>query len=440
MPNVTSHAYRGLRYGKQKKRTTSGKGTTIVNNPKPKRPTEAFDWNHVLETANKFPELRVMHWKTYRKLFPEHMPSVKRDLLEISRTGKVFRLSDDLVWAITKLSLEIEPAVLLEHALACRLPFPTTIFEWNGEARSTSYKRSGVPVHDFSEVPDDERPCMTIQTAGRAVKVIRDFSYQIDEKSLCIFPITYWFDPEMEGVNPMAGVSDASRHYLRQPETFAAIAASYQRFTHWWLTSAVIAQHEDQARAIENDPHIGAYTYGPTAAAAGTMTNKLETHNVVMAGTAGNPRWFGALCVLLNQQKTIRYVEGHQTPDSPEAKPRKPSNGPPTTLTLFLPKEKVVTNIVRLVHNGARKKVGAHDVQGFWSISHKRGNETCQHAWPLEHTRRQVCSVCGALRWWKEEHHRGQGPTLKQRQRRLDYGGQDINRLEASLKKPDHAS
>lgn len=400
------------------------------------------DWNQVFESAFKWPQLRVLHWKTFHKISPSTSAGTKMGFRKIAQQLHAYRLSDDLVWAVTQLSVEIEPAVLMEHAMAARMPFPLTLFEWDAEARSTSYKQINVAVNDPSDA-SNESPAMLVSSAGRALKIITDFSYKADERTLCIFPLSYWFDPERESEHVIPYIAEryisedgqktriSGGDYMNKPETMSK-RPDFSRKAHWWLTTAVIQKHEDQARAIENDDRMGCYMQGPIAAMALNLNAQEadagKAHQAIVGGTAGNPRWFGALCFLLNQQRTVRYVQAMQSPEAPESK-ASASPAEAHYITLFLPREKVVSNLVRLASSGPRKRMGEHDVAGFWSISHKRGRPDCDHKWPTDHTRRQVCSECGALRWWKSDFKRGHGPTLKKGERRLDYGGQDIARL-----------
>lgn len=424
--------------------------------------TKPFNWPGIFESAFQHPQLRVLHWKTFKQLAPRTAGMTKAQLHKMAKAVRVYRLSDDLVWAITKLSLELEPALLMDHAMAARFPFQTTLIEWDGEVRSSSYKRAGADVFDESPV-QGERPCMIVSTSGRAVKIITDLSYADPDRSLCLFPLAYWFDPERELPaegphqsplvteyrDPTSGdrIQVGGGGYMDQEEITGQVHG-FSRKAHWWLTTPVIAKYPDQARAIVADERMGCYMHGPIAAMGLNLhaqrDDSRKAHQALVAGTAGNPRWFGALCFMLNQQRTVRYVQASQSPLPEGVKPREVEAHEADTLTIFLPREQVVTNLVKLAAQGPRKAVGEHEVSGFWSTSHRLGRPDCnggKHLWPLEHTRRQICSDCGALRWWKEESKRGHGPAVTRKGRRLDYGGQDINRLvEASLTKPDHAS
>jgi hypothetical protein len=201
----------------------------------------------------------------------------------------------------------------------------------------------------------------------------------------------------------------------------------YSLFTQWWLTTPVIDKWPAEALAIQDDHSIGAAAVGPVAGWAAQTGDKNSAAMAIVSGTAGSPRWLGALCLLLNQPKVIRYSDTYAAPEVLGAKPRTPQSGGSTELTLFLPKEQIVQRTLRNIERKARKPVGEHDVGAHWVTHRKRAaDQSCQHVWPADSMRRQLCTLCGTLRWRKQESKRGKGPVLMQRRRKLDYSGQPL--------------
>lgn len=373
-----------------------------------------INWPHVFDAAFRWPELRIWRWRDAR---PNGRLSLKAMLRHAAKEVRAFHLSRDLVWAVTRLSLEVDPVILAEALIATRWPFQTTLISWDPLDRDAVYDNLGVAHQSAGD--DIDIPACVITTAPDA-RVFLDVSYLVEKKRLNVYPILF-----RASADP---IRHGTRSFFDDTDVFAGNAPV---FSHWWLSSDIARKNPESARQIYEDKRIDFYPFGPIADSLyrATHISKLEFAKTIVSSTSGGPRWLGALAYLLNAPKIIRYTDTYQAPE-PLGKPRKESaSGKPIELTLFLPKEKVVTQVLRNIERKERKPVGEHDVISHWAVAHKRGDDSCEHVWPIDDTRRQLCLKCGTLRWRKPPSKRGKGDTLKARRRIMDYSGQPVEKL-----------
>lgn len=374
-------------------------------------------WPEIFASAAKWPELRVYRWKDYKKEGKSHQHGFIAMLNAAAKPGATHTvtLSSDLVWAISKLSYALDPVYLFEQVVAARMPFMNTVVEWHGEDRRQAYNEMGVAQELDQIHPTCEHPAfMVMDKEGR--KHIHSLSYDEATKKFIYFPLVF----------------EVNMNEDRSQNSFYA-ASENAKFSvaDYMFTTKVLRLHPEAAELV-NDPRVHIRMAGPIYAAAIDSANPLP---FLMAGTAGQFRWFGALCALLNRQGVVRYVDAPARPEDPAQPVQKGDKAPsrPQVLTLMLPRDRVVQRVVRAAAH-ERKKVGLHEVMGHWAYSHRKGDQRCFHKWPVQPTRRQVCEACGMVRWWKTPHKRGQGNVVVSKPRRADYTGMSIERLAETIK------
>jgi hypothetical protein len=80
-----------------------------------------------------------------------------------------------------------------------------------------------------------------------------------------------------------------------------------------------------------------------------------------------------------------------------------------TKVTLAVPREQAVQRLGRSFGYdfGRRRR---HPVRGSWCharTGERAGNPNCHHEFDTTDPLRQKCTRCGATRWWRAEHERG---------------------------------
>lgn len=399
-------------------RDTVDKMDAFIKGDKPM----SIDWHKVLKSATEFPDLKLLSYKESKLKYADTTREWFIGFRSLTRAPlKVIELSDDLVWAITKLSLEVPPSILMEYALQTRMPFDTVLFTWNGEARNRSYVDNNAEVFDSS--PVTEVPAMIVSSTI-AGKMVTDLAY--DKGKLAVFPVVYWIWNDARKADERDVTIGVNVQPRNMEHMNGRLPDGHSAHVHFWLTTPIVERYPEFADQMETDKHFTTSIIPPTGLVMLAKEPELDKQfenaysNIVRritAGTAGNPRWFAALCTLMSYQSKPRIAQADEPVTQSDKRVRQ--SRAHTTWTLFLPREKVVKSAVRhlLVH---RKPVGKHEVGGFWSMRHS--NSHCHHAWPAEPTRRQRCEHCGTLRWWTASHQRGTGP-LQTVKRKLDYSG-----------------
>lgn len=387
--------------------------------------TKPKNWQEIFTDAAKWPALRIAYWKSYggtghNQEAKFYTTQLLRKMGKPEYNLRTISLTRDLVWAISKLSVELDPAFLFEQVVAARMPFQYTLFEWKGEDRRQVLDELKIRQEQLAEHPDSEVPSITVyDTNGE--KQMHFWSYEHEKKNLCMFPIVVFVNGNgVADNNPtlqMLGLYEGAGNFIAS----------------WMFTTNVLQKHPDAINLVK-DERVKLGLRGPIFAASSGVRNPAA---LLMAGTAGEFRWFGALCALLNRPGNVRYVDA-PPPDpsqTPAKGPTRAQDGQsrPQVLTLMLPRDKTVTRLLRAVEQD-RKKVGLHEVMGHWAYRHRELAQDCHHVWPSQPTRRQVCETCGQVRWWMPQHNRGEGDTLKTKQRRADFTGQSVNRLVESIK------
>lgn len=77
-------------------------------------------------------------------------------------------------------------------------------------------------------------------------------------------------------------------------------------------------------------------------------------------------------------------------------------------VTLQLPKVNPITFVQRKLSNAKAWSLRAHEVRGHWAHRHDSGRKDCKHAWfKTKDVNHEECGLCGAYRWWKKDHTRG---------------------------------
>jgi len=380
-----------------------------------------MDWSEAFASCAKWPELRVMGWKKLVR-HPEASMNFRRLLRGLAQpnTLHTITLTKDLLWAISKLSIELDPEYLLQQAVNARMPFEVLIIEWNILDREEIYNELRVAQDRLGDVAG-EVPSFLVVTDGDS-KTINNLSYAAKDKKLCWFPCV----AETNSKYP-AKESELLKTYMKASGTNFTVA-------DWLFTSNILKKYPG-SDVLSEDPRVQVRLAGPLFVAAVEGEPHGEKFKTLMSGTAGQFRWFGALCALLNRQGLTRYVDAAPPTEPVPGRAQARDSAKPRTqvLTLMLPRDKVVQRVVRAMEH-ERKKVGLHEVMGHWAYSHRKGEATCAHDWPQQPTRRQVCGTCGAVRWWKTPHNRGEGDTLKAKARRADFSGVAVDRLVEQIK------
>jgi hypothetical protein len=396
-----------------------------------------IDWGKMFKSVIDMPDHKLKEWRAERK----HTPQACADFMTLMRPAflncKIIDLSDDLVWAITRLSTELHPRILMDHALNTRFPFEHMLFTWNGAARHHSYVDLKTPVHNYDPPPPTEIPATIVSSYTRNTKFVTDFA--VEGGRLFLAPLRFYFDPTgaMHRMSPL----NLMLHKCH--------AGEYSPHSGYWFTHAILEEYPDFAETFDADTRFGTEIVPPVGTyLARQIREGIEAKQEnalhgglqqLMVSTAGNPRWFGALCALMNFEGPTRVVNGFASPptdSAPGAAPKRTSNQKRSVhnLTTFLPREEVV-RMVRGRHlDYDRKRPGQHDVGSFWRPLPNRGDPNCDHLWPEDQsTQRQVCDKCDAVRVRVSPHKRGTGSVLTQKRRRLDYGGMSINRIKTAI-------
>jgi len=381
------------------------------------------NWNEVFHDAWKWPQHRVIGYDVYKNKNAHHLEQhFKKFLFQLGRPGywlHSLKLSADVVWAVSKLSQELPLDYLTAQAKSCRFPFLTMVVEWNPNVREQAY--ADMRVRQDNRVPamPGETPAFVISQDEEGETSVFQISYTPVEKIMAWFPLMFKLNKPMNS-------DQTFKCLLRQLKIPDNIYAEY-------LFTTDLVKKEPESLKVYDDPNVGVFMTGPLALKASRLPAK-EWVDTLMSQTAGQFRWFGALCTLLNRQAMTRYVDIDLPESVPgEAKKPRESDAVDRQLVLLLPREKVVKRCVQTAER-ERKQVGLHEVGGHWAYSHHKGNDACQHQWPTQPSRRQVCELCGKLRWWKEAHERGEGEMLKVRRRRADMSGVSVDRLVETIK------
>ena len=380
------------------------------------------DWEELLRECFKHPEHRVAGWDDVKGTEPGAV--FKRLLFKYSKPGRAhtISLSDDLVWAVSELSRKLDPMYLYEKVMNTRLPFPVTVFEWKGEVRRLAYQSMKVNQEVSEEHPDHEVPAIMVAEKENGGKFIRFLSYDYEARSMIFFPVMFDVLPE-DHSNPDNSLTQVLKNSGGDPA----------QVLDFMFTTVIVQKNPDLHKILE-DPRLDVRVSGPLWGSARTMKPR-QRIGFLFAGVSGQFRWLGALLALLDRPAMTRYVDTILADPAAQAASKgvQKATSQNQTLTLLLPREKVVTKVVHLTEH-ERKKVGLHEVAGHWCYSHKRGDPNCHHVWPNQPTLRQICERCGAVRWRREAHERGQGETLKHKKRRATFTGMSVERLTEAMK------
>jgi hypothetical protein len=396
-----------------------------------------IDWGKTFKSVIDLPDHKVLDWRSERRQNPRVCADFMLQMRPALLNCKVIDLSDDLVWAITRLSTELHPRILMDHALNTRFPFEHMLFTWDGAARHHSYVDLKTPVHNYDPPPPTEFPALIVSSYMHNFKSITDLA--IDEGRVIFAPLRFYFDPTKH-------TEGKARANLMLHKCHAD---EYSPHSGYWFTHAILEEHPEFAETFDADLRFGTQvtpplgTYFVRQIREGVEANRKDAlHSGVqklMVSTAGNPRWFGALCALLNFDGPTRVINGFASMPAdphPGAATKRASNQKRAVhnLTTFLPREEVV-RVVRGRHlDYDRKKPGNHDVGSFWRPLPNRGDPNCDHQWPEDQgTQRQVCDKCDGVRVRISAHKRGKGAVLTQKRRRLDYGGMSIHRIKTAI-------
>lgn len=383
------------------------------------------EWEEVFHDAAKWPEHRVYAWKAVKGT--ETAAAFKTVLRTWAEPGKAhsITLSRDLVWAVSELSRKLDPMYLYEKVLNTRMPFPLTIFDWTGEDRRLAYNDMHIAQEQEDQHPENEIPAIAIVEKADGGKYIHFLSYDFVERYLMFFPISFLTQAQLSDNTPGNDFKDVLKKCGFSVGTVA----------EFMFTTSVVLKHPETKQVVD-DPRIRSYCIGPVFSLLALQRDKQKMVRGLLSGVSGQFRWLGALLALLDRPTMVRYVDtvlaDPAVPGKPKGVPKATSQN--QTLTLMLPREKVVTKVVHLTER-ERKKVGKHEVGGHWCYSHRRGNPDCRHVWPKQPTSRQQCEKdCGAVRWRRESYERGEGDVLKHKQRRATFTGMSVERLTTAMK------
>jgi hypothetical protein len=145
-----------------------------------------------------------------------------------------------------------------------------------------------------------------------------------------------------------------------------------------------------------------------TSPIGGLKETKEDIQGKAMEELNGHARTVAALLILLNLRDHIAVVETRPRRRGMfRYKQRQITYAAETVVRIKIPEPKVI----RALYHAARQSElhrRRHSVRGHWAVSVKRkGDITCPHVFiALDHNHSE-CDRCGAKRWFRKAHYRG---------------------------------
>ena len=380
------------------------------------------EFSELIYRALKFPQYKIWGYDKVRKLSIFNDTDFRKGWRAMAAHSHVFHITDDCLWAAVQLMEHIDPYILYQETLAARMPFECTVFQYNVRTKCKFLEEFGARVEDVEEGedPNDQASWLVIATdTHTGCRSVASMCWKghvslKSDKKLMMFPASI--------------IIDSPRH----PE-------GGKGFVDWLWTSDIAKRYPESVKKIDSERRLGFGLVGPVGdflkfaqIYGGELKKKKlfylteqDFYNALYEGTGGEFRFYAALCMLLNRPATVRYVARPATAPQVVGERDKEDDHEDKELVLMVPRERII-NLCKNPRKPRGPLTEAHEVEGHWAHFHKDDLNGCHHHWPNEPTRRQRCTKCGALRWFKVEHKRGPG-EVKPKERKIDYSGSGIS-------------